>query len=256
MLGKKKVKPTSLSQVILEQQWAYVINLAKSYPDDVRKQFPVRVEKKETRMHALHLACTKNPNREIIDTLIECFPKAVEMTDTRFNRLPLHFACLNAANENVVRTLLRANATNSANRVATNGRLPIHYASAYGSSPEVITALIEYYPHGVRVADKRGMLPLHLACLQNASAHVILVLLKAFPESVYYKTIKGNTAQVCLQVNPEDCQNKRIVEDLLEVSKTKTCRFHAAVNSSVRGGINQFTRYNKMVTAVETAEFC
>jgi len=250
----KKDASAQLVQAITEQMWAHAINLANAYPEDVKKRFSVTVERAPSRVYSLHWACTKNPTKEIITTLLRHFPEAIEKTDSAFNRLPLHYACCNGAHESVVRVLLEQFPA-AANKTALNGRLPIHYATANGASAEVLAALIEHNPQGPRVADKRGMLPLHLACLQNASPQVILVLLKAFPEGVYFKTEKGNSPKSCLKTIP-DSPNKKTVIALLDVSTKKCSRFHAAINSSVRGGKNQFRRYKKMLTAVDSAEFC
>jgi len=255
-MKKKKDSTTAsvLFKAITEQKWAFAIQQTETYPDDTKTQAWVKVEKATTSLYPLHLACTKNPTEEIIAALLKCFPEAIAKSDDIFNRLPIHFACLNRAHESVVRALLKAHPV-GASRVAMNGGLPVHYGVASGTSTEVLAALIEYYPQGARIADKRGMLPLHLAILQNASPHVVVMLLKAFPEGVYFKTLKGNSPKACLQDIPDSPEKKTILA-LLDVSTKKCSRFHAAINASVRGGNNQFTRYMKMITAVESAEFC
>lgn len=252
-----KVSPSTVfHQVITERQWSYVVTLAKSYPDNAKKQKWVIIEKKNTKLHALHLACSKKPTEEVVSVLISCYPKASQLSDSFFNRLPLHFACIYAANGDVVRTLLDDN-PDAINKVAQNGRLPLHYAAAYGASREVIGLLVERYGLAARVADKRGLLPVHLACLQNASVEVVEILLQSFPGAVYIKTEKGSTPLDCIKVVPENDSNRKAVECLLEKTQSSSNLFQTALETPVRGGkSNQFRLYTNIVKAAENAFLC
>lgn len=256
----RKVRPTpflnKFLEVIMSRQWDYLVRLARSYPDEVQKQFSSTIEKRKTRLHALHLICCRDPTTEAVKTIISCFPEAAQTTDNYFNRLPLHFACIYEANVEVVRLVLRTY-PDAVHMVALNGRLPLHYAAACHASPKTIRLLVESYGLAVRVADRQGMLPVHLAILQNASVEVVATLLRAFPGSVYVKTLKGNTPMNCLDVLEQESQHRSALKSLLEETENSISLHQAALDLPAQGGKeNQFQKYTNMVNPIEIGEFC
>jgi hypothetical protein len=61
--------------------------------------------------------------------------------------------------------------------------LPIHQACEIKAPSEVIKALIDAYPEGLRMKDSGGDLPLHLACRERASKAVISSVLSAYVDA-------------------------------------------------------------------------
>lgn len=75
---------------------------------------------------ALHLVCQKDGPMDILTTLLQRGPAALEMIDSF-------------------------------------GWLPLHYATTNGASDKLIEAVVEAYPQAVDIGDKRGRVPLHFA---------------------------------------------------------------------------------------------
>lgn len=214
-----KDKLSALCQAIRDQRWGHAVMMAKSNPEDAKSQVLFSMDHNEFKIRVLplHWACMMNPDQDIIDTLLQCYPHSIKMTDSKFYFLPIHFACLKSAKEDIVRMLLIAY-PDGACTLGANGRLPIHHACTNGTSPAVIKTLLEFNPMGSRAVDKFGMLPIHLACLQNAPVEVIRVLLLACPASVYFKTNNGNTPISCAK-QIGNCENKKAIVSLLGTSK-------------------------------------
>ena len=64
------------------------------------------------------------------------------------------------------------------------GRLPLHTACAGRATPRVITTLLTAYPSAARHRNKDGFLPLHLAAHWGVShPNVAIAMLKAYPDS-------------------------------------------------------------------------
>lgn len=70
-------------------------------------------------------------------------------------------------------------------------RTALHWACIKGASTNMLTMLIENYPHATAMRDYMGRTPLHLSC-EYASDHSILALLKATdPAVVKYRDSKN-----------------------------------------------------------------
>mmetsp|Transcript_798 Transcript_798/g.1803 ORF Transcript_798/g.1803 Transcript_798/m.1803 type:complete len:260 (-) Transcript_798:43-822(-) len=65
--------------------------------------------------------------------------------------------------------------------------LPIHGICDRNPPSDVLTAILEAYPEGVRVPDHDGSTPLHYACFDRANISVIKILVKSFPNGVKMK---------------------------------------------------------------------
>merc|ERR1712238_229940 len=71
--------------------------------------------------------------------------------------------------------------------------LPLHSAIVLHSPPEVIEALIDAYPMGVKDVDERGMLPLHMAFRLGCDLEISTILVDSYPEALGQKDKKGHT---------------------------------------------------------------
>ena len=65
------------------------------------------------------------------------------------------------------------------------GRTSLHVAAEYTAHSqipfEVLQFLVEKWPEGLKVADKRGEVPLHRACYSGASLEMIQYLVERYP---------------------------------------------------------------------------
>jgi len=87
--------------------------------------------------------------------------------------------------------------------------LPIHSAIVLHSPVEVIEALVDAYPQGLRKGDDRKMLPLHMAFRLGASPETTAVLVDAFPDALKKKDSKGHTPLHILKAYRRKYQKER-----------------------------------------------
>ena len=71
--------------------------------------------------------------------------------------------------------------------------LPIHSAIVLHAPTNLIEALVDAYPAGLRCGDDRDMLPLHMAFRLGASLETTTVLVDAYPEGLKTKDAKNHT---------------------------------------------------------------
>eukprot|EP00957_Ditylum_brightwellii_P025501 1927598-Ditylum_brightwellii.AAC.1 len=89
-------------------------------------------------------------------------------------------------------------------------RLPIHEACRNSPPKDVIMALIDASPGGVKSRDSNGRLPIHHACIWGASHDVIRILISSFPDSIDSKDKWGSTPIDALEATDHP------VKDLLD----------------------------------------
>lgn len=87
--------------------------------------------------------------------------------------------------------------------------LPIHSAIVLHSPVELIEALVEAYPQGLRKGDDRKMLPLHMAFRLGASPETTAVLVDAYPEALKKRDAKGHTPLHILKAYRRKYQKER-----------------------------------------------
>lgn len=107
---------------------------------------------------------------------------------------PLHYACENRPSVEVVRTLIDANPSALERRQEPGGQLPLHAACTWGASPEVIQTLLAARPSCAEMKDFLSNLPLHCACYSGAPLVVIESLLRVYPQSVWPRNHQGSSA--------------------------------------------------------------
>jgi ankyrin repeat protein len=71
--------------------------------------------------------------------------------------------------------------------------LPIHSAIVLHAPTNVVEALVDAYPAGLRCGDDRNMLPLHMAFRLGSSLETTTVLVDAYPEALKKKDAKNHT---------------------------------------------------------------
>lgn len=71
--------------------------------------------------------------------------------------------------------------------------LPIHSAIVLQAPVEMIEALVDAYPQGLRKGDDREMLPLHMAFRLGASPETTAILVDSYPDALKKKDSKGHT---------------------------------------------------------------
>lgn len=126
----------------------------------------------------LHGAVANGRSLEIVDLLVDQFPRACRVADGYYNLLPLQLAAVHRASAPVLNAVLQRY-PRACSRADLAGRLPLHLAIENGVEELAILKLIEVYPKACRKQDKATHLPLHTACKSAASPGVVHALLKA-----------------------------------------------------------------------------
>lgn len=141
-------------------------------------------------MMPLHIAARSNSNPEVVQLILNAYPKALtrwyEHID-KWNRfsLPLHAAATDNPNVDVVRLLLEAYPEAVRRQHEYVGWLPIHGAAANSKSAAVIHLLVDAFPESIRACDacEEQLLPIHYAA-QNSCEAVARAVLEADPTAI------------------------------------------------------------------------
>jgi hypothetical protein len=107
---------------------------------------------------------------------------------------PLHYACENHPSVEVIRTLIQANPSALERRQEPGGQLPLHAACTWGASADVIQVLLSALPTCAEMKDFLSNLPLHCACYSGADTKVVESLLHVYPQSVWSRNHQGSSA--------------------------------------------------------------
>lgn len=107
---------------------------------------------------------------------------------------PLHYACENKPTVEVIQTLIEANPPALERRQEPGGQLPLHAACTWGASSDVITSLLAAMPSCAEMKDFLSNLPLHCACYSGADTVVVEALLRVYPQSVWPRNHQGSSA--------------------------------------------------------------
>ena len=88
---------------------------------------------------------------------------------------------------------LTKNGITGLSKVATDvGLLPLHIAASLRyPRVENITTLLEIYPDGVKVQERRGWIPLHYCAFNCRSIEVMKLLIQKYPKSPFRTNAKG-----------------------------------------------------------------
>jgi len=207
-----------LSTSIHSEEWDKVKLICAVNPKEARRwslQFGTFDGKHDSRVLPIHNAILVRSPPLIIESIIEAYPKGMELKETGFMRLPIHLTCRVGGSLEVLRILLQ-HYPQGAQEKDVLGRIPLHYAISNGAYPDIIDELLRVYPDGVRCDDLKGWLPLHVACDCGASYTVVQNLLYNFPESACSQTMQNNSPLSLLKRGTPESLNK--IRDLLNNS--------------------------------------
>lgn len=97
--------------------------------------------------------------------------------------LPIHMAVALQCPPEVVHALAECYPAGLRMREEAFDRLPLHVACQTSAPIDTIEALIHHHPEAARAKDSIGRLPIHYACSHDAPSAVIDILLREFPAS-------------------------------------------------------------------------
>ena len=184
-LGASTSPTNSLVQAISQKDWKRAIQCIQRHPEQALLWDTVTSRGRRVHLPVLHYACTLRPPISIIRTILETYPEAARVKDSK-GRLALHWACDAAGSSpDVIDMLLQANEDGAMTRERKYGFLPLHIACFYESKRPnskkertiIVERLIDAYPKGVWRQDKKKWLPLHIAA-RAGTADIVSLLLK------------------------------------------------------------------------------
>lgn len=168
----------------------------------------------------MHRACAGRAPHRVISLLIRAFADALTCP-RRNGRLPLHDACFHFAPPEVIRLLIRTTPA-ALLSPAFDGRLPLHDACASGRE-QVIDEVINANPEALSVATKaEGLLPIHEACAAGfAFLRQHSLLIDRFPEGILLADRKGRLAlhHLCRSGFPGLASARRLLERFPEAAR-------------------------------------
>jgi ankyrin repeat protein len=122
-------------------------------------------------LFALHLACESGHSWEIVNSIHQAFPGAVEeVEDNSRGWNTLHMAAYSNHSDGELVSELVKLCPNAASACDNNDRYPLHLACMSGKVWEDgLSCLFEANPNAIRCRDKKGLLPLHIVAFRNCS---------------------------------------------------------------------------------------
>ncbi|KAL9188529.1 hypothetical protein ACHAXT_006907 [Thalassiosira profunda] len=206
----------ALPDLISHEDWQLVLMECKMWPRDA-STWTVREGffdgEHDSRVLPIHQACALQCPPEVVDALVDCYPRGVEMREEAFKRTPLHVACQTNAPVETIEALIH-HCPQACRVKDCIGRLPIHYACSHDAPSSVIEILLREFPASAGCGDDNGWLPLHVACRRGASLYVVERLLDCLPQSADMATNKGSTPLVCARKGGHSRRHEDIVEYL------------------------------------------
>ncbi|KAL7441079.1 hypothetical protein ACHAXM_007961 [Skeletonema potamos] len=198
---QKNSASAALPDLINHEDWKLVMMECKMCPMDATK-WSVREGffdgEITSRVLPIHQACALMAPREVIETLVKCYPQGIRMKESAFKRTPLHIACQTKAPIETIEALMHYYP--EATRIQDSlGRLPIHYACAHDVPSSILDLLLREYPESAKIGDQNGWLPLHVACRRGVSLYELELLLDCYPQSAEVMTDKGSSPIMCAQ---------------------------------------------------------
>ena len=144
---------------------------------------------------------------KLISKLLSLCPEAIDTCD-KDGRYVLHVASAKislsgdgSSTEDVMLCLLKAKPEHASKHESSTKMLPLHYACQ--TQPDrVIKALVDAYPHALRVMDADGNLPAHLA-VRNRRNNNLEYLYSQYPEAFMQKNKGGKFPIDCCAKDDE-----------------------------------------------------
>lgn len=186
---------SALHKLIQSQSWDSVEDRIVSHPSEVRKLADcpaLHDPHRKSKALPLHHAVAMNPSKEIVESLIESYERAISTTETAYHRTVLHIACMNRANASVIESVYRRYPAAVKTQDALE-RLPIHYAIANGTSMSTMKLLLDEFPESAAVTDHRKWMPLHIACGMRAPLAIVQLVYSHYPAAVLALDEEGHS---------------------------------------------------------------
>jgi ankyrin repeat protein len=119
----------------------------------------------------LHLACESGHSWEVVRSIHQAFPGAVEQAEgNKRGWNALHMAAFSEHSDGELLYELVKLFPNAATVCDSDGRYPLHLACMSGKVWEDgLSSLFEAAPNAIRCRDKEGRLPLHIVAFRNCS---------------------------------------------------------------------------------------
>ncbi len=201
LFRQNNIASAALPDLISHEDWKLVLMECKMCPRDAAK-WSVREGffdgEITSKVLPIHQACALMAPREVIETLVKCFPQGIKMKESAFHRTALHIACQTNAPVETIEALVHFYP--EAIRIQDSlGRLPVHYACAHEVPSTTLELLLREFPESCKIGDQNGWLPLHVACRRGVSLYELELLLDCYPSSVNSLTKKGSSPIMCAE---------------------------------------------------------
>jgi len=188
----------------------------------------------------LHYAVLKISSQDVVDILLETFPKGAMSKDNE-GRIPLHHGCSKGAPEGVIEALLKAH-PKGAQMKDDQGRTALHHICRKSPSEDIARTLLRVYPRAAQIKDDQDKLPIHYAVVNGSSSSVVSLLLTTFPESINVKNGFGYTplAEARSVENPkmetmiQILQKFKVEQDKLQIKSGENSIFEAKLDAMDR----------------------
>jgi hypothetical protein len=165
------------------QSFDNIRKLVESCPDAVTMRNSLRLFDRDgdeciIEGYPLHFAVlNETVSLQVVEYLVEQFPRAVKEPNFAYERLPLHFACLNEAASHLLVPYLVKQWPDSVKEPSADGRLPLHLVCLNKAiSQEIVQYLVEQWPDAVKTTNSYDHhLPLHSAVRDCYFHHLAVV---------------------------------------------------------------------------------
>ena len=171
----------------------------------------------------IHLACSRGGCVELIETLIQFCPDALEIKDKDGN-LPLHIASLRCTCA-VVKEILYAHKDlkEAATKQNQKKQIPLLLSvSRYDASLEIVKTLLRADPTGATIQDLYGHTSLHLAVMWRVPHAILKILLTISPSSARLKDLSNRTPYFIARRICRYPKDNPIVLDLVKAMMIKS----------------------------------
>jgi len=151
----------------------------------------VRTREAATMMYPLHLACKAGSEMEIMETLLDIYPRAIDAVDKKGNTI-FHVACMaRTLTPEFCEKLLEYCSYETIQEANEDGSLPLHLAVQNRASMPVLQLIIDYYPEALDIKDEKGNTPMHKAFQTTTEMHVLVRLAQQNPHAMNRRNKKG-----------------------------------------------------------------
>lgn len=173
-----------LTTYICQEKWKEALERITTHPNEVNTL-------DETGGYLpIHRACFHDTlPLSLVEALIEANPQSVQVQDLKCGRIPLHNAvfCVSSTNKPIVQALLQKYPEGTA-VVDKRGYTPLHVHLRWASKPslEIVKMLVHVHPEAVRLVSNDDWTPLHLAAY-FASWDISQYLIECYPDALLLK---------------------------------------------------------------------